>query len=271
MADAFDHGIERLSHELMHLHRIIAVDEVRRVAVAAKQRFELVTGNAGKHGGACYLVAVQMQDRQDRAVMHRIEKFVRMPAGGEWTGFRLAIAHDASDQEVGIVEGGTIGERQAIAEFTAFIDGARSLRRNMTRNATGKRKLREQFFHPRFVLRDVRIELGVTTFEIGVGHETRAAVPGACDVQYVQVMLVYDTVQMHIDEVQPRSGAPVAEESRLHVLKTQGNLEQRVIIQIDLSDREIVGCTPIRVHLLDEVERKRAVHRPIHRSVLQWV
>ena len=138
MADAFDHGIQRLSHELMHLHRIVALDEVRRVAVAAKQRFELVTGNAGKHGGACYLVAVQMQDRQDRAVVHRIEKFVGMPAGGEWTGFRLAVAHDAGDQEVGIVEGGTVGVRQAIAEFTAFIDGARGLRRHVTGNAAGK-------------------------------------------------------------------------------------------------------------------------------------
>ena len=70
--------------------------------------------------------------------MHRIEIFVRMPAGGEWTGFRLAVAHHACDQEVGIVEGGTVGVRQAIAEFTAFIDGAGGLRRNVTGNAAGK-------------------------------------------------------------------------------------------------------------------------------------
>ena len=95
--------------------------------------------------------------------------------------------------------------------------------------------------------------------------------PGAGDIHHVQVMLVDNAVQMDIDEVQPRRGTPVAEQSWLDVLKTQGNFEQRIIIQIDLANREIVGCTPIGVHLLDEVERKRAVHRPIHRSVLQGV
>ena len=37
-----------------------------------------------------------------------------------------------------------------------------------------------------------------------VGHEARATMPGAGDIQHVQVILVDDTVQMDIDEVQPR-------------------------------------------------------------------
>src|SRR5579871_5409580 len=40
-SDIADHCLERRGHELMHLLWIIALDEVRRIAVAAKQMVEL--------------------------------------------------------------------------------------------------------------------------------------------------------------------------------------------------------------------------------------
>ena len=84
--------------------RVIALDEIRRVAVAAKKRFQLVAGNAGQHRGAGDLVAVQMQDGQHRAVVHRVEKLVRVPACGKRAGFRFTIADDARYEQVGVVE-----------------------------------------------------------------------------------------------------------------------------------------------------------------------
>jgi hypothetical protein len=45
-----------------------------------------------------------MQNRQHRAVGHWIEEFVGMPCGGQRSGFRLAIADDAGDDEIGVVE-----------------------------------------------------------------------------------------------------------------------------------------------------------------------
>ena len=136
----------------------------------------------------------------------------------------------------------------------------------MTGDATGKGKLGEQFFHPLFVLRNVWVQLAVGALQIGIGDQARTAMPRTSDIDHVQVMLVDDTVQMDVDEVQPRSGAPVTEQARLHMLKRQVNPEQWVVVQIDLPNREIVGCTPIGVHICDEFRRQGFVHRPIPRS-----
>src|SRR5258706_12871182 len=75
--------IECRGHQLMHLLRIVAFNEIRRVAVAAEKRFELVTGNSRQDRGTGNLVAIQVQDRQYRAVTHWVEKLVRVPTGSE--------------------------------------------------------------------------------------------------------------------------------------------------------------------------------------------
>jgi hypothetical protein len=59
---------------------LVALDEVRRPAVAAQQLFQFLAGDAGEDGRVGNLVAVEMQDRQHRAVGGRIEKLVGMPA-----------------------------------------------------------------------------------------------------------------------------------------------------------------------------------------------
>src|SRR5262249_21333689 len=50
---------------------------------------------------------------------------------------------------------------------------------------------------------------------------------------------------------EPRRGPPVPEQPGLHVLLGQGLLEQRIVVEIDLADRQVVGCSPIGV---DEIE-----------------
>jgi len=45
-----------------------------------------------------------MQDRQNCAVGGRIEELVGMPGRGQRAGLGFAIAHDAGDDETGIVE-----------------------------------------------------------------------------------------------------------------------------------------------------------------------
>ena len=45
-----------------------------------------------------------------------------MPAGGERPRFRLAVADDAGDDQVGVVERGPVGVAQGVAEFAAFVD-----------------------------------------------------------------------------------------------------------------------------------------------------
>ena len=66
-----------------------------------------------------------MQDRQHRAVGARVEELVRVPAGGERPGLGLAVADDAGDEQVGVVEGGAVGVGERVAELAALVDRAR--------------------------------------------------------------------------------------------------------------------------------------------------
>ena len=71
--------------------------------------------------------------------------------------------------------------------------------------------------------------------------------PGAGDVDHVQVVLLDQPIQMDIDEVQARRRSPVAQQARLDVLLREGLLEQRIVVEIDLADREVVGRSPVGV------------------------
>ena len=94
----------------------------------------------------------------------------------------------------------------------------------------------------------VGIDLAVGAFEIGVGDERRSAVSGPGDVEHRQVVLPDDPIQVDVDEVETRRRAPVAEQPRLDVLARQRLLQQRIVVQIDLADRQIVGRPPVGVH-----------------------
>ena len=109
-----DDAIERGRHELVHRVRIAAFDEVRLVAVATEQMIELFVADAREHAGVRDLVAIQMQDRQHHAIGQRIQELVGMPARGKRPGFRFAIADDAGDDQVRIVESCTERVRQRI-------------------------------------------------------------------------------------------------------------------------------------------------------------
>jgi hypothetical protein len=70
---------------------------------------------------------------------------------------------------------------------------------------------------------------------------------GTGDVDHAEVVLFDDPVQVNVDEVQTRCRSPVAEEPRLDVLLRERALEQRVVIEINLADRQVVGSPPIRI------------------------
>ena len=96
----------------MHDDRIIALDKMRVVPIAAHQFGELLAADACQHRRVGDLETVQMQDRQHHAITCRIQEFIRVPTGRERSGFSFAIANYASDDQVGIVKRGTIGVRQ---------------------------------------------------------------------------------------------------------------------------------------------------------------
>ena len=130
----------------------------------------------------------------------------------------------------------------------------------MARNAAGERELGEEALHALFVGGDVRIDLAVGPLEVGVRDQARPAMPGAGDVDHVEVVLLDQPVQVDVDEVQTWRRSPMAEQPRLDVLLCQGLLEQRVVVEIDLTDRQVVGGPPIRIHQSPFFVRQRVCH-----------
>ncbi len=246
--------------QLVHRRRIVAFDEIGRVAVAAEQFVELFVADPRQDGRTGDLVAVQVQDRQHDAVVDGVEELVRVPTCGQRPRLRLAVADDAGDEQIGIVEGGAVGVRDRIAQFAPFVDRAGRLRGDVAGDAAGKRKLREQPLHPLLVLRNLRIQLAIGSFEIGVGHEPRSSVAGSGDVDRVEIVLLDRAVQVDVEKVQSRRGAPVAQQPRLDVFVPQRLFQQRIVVQIDLADRQVVGRPPVGVHFSQQVGRKRLIH-----------
>ena len=71
-----------------------------RVPVALEQRGQLLVADAVEDRRVGDLVAVEGEDRDDRPVDRRVEELVRVPARGQRSGLRLAVADDAEDDEV---------------------------------------------------------------------------------------------------------------------------------------------------------------------------
>src|SRR6267378_1071950 len=127
----------------------------------------------------------------------------------------------------------------------------------MARNASRERELRDEPLHALLIGRDVRIHPSVSSFEIGVRDQAWPAMSWAGDINHVQVVLLDEPVQMNIDEVQSWCGSPMAEKPRLDMVLCQRLLEQRVVEEIDLSDRQVVGGPPIRIHQSSFLVRQR--------------
>ncbi len=195
------------------------------------------------------LVAVEVEDGQNRAVCGWIEELVRVPACSQGAGLGLAIAHHAGHDQVRIVKGRAVGMNQRVAQFAAFVDRAGSLRGHVAGNPIGPTELPEEPLDAVLVLLDVRIDLGVGALKVSVRHNPRTAVPWADDEQHVQVALADQAIPVHIEKVEPRRGAPVAQQARLHVVQGERALQQRIVLEVDLADRKIVGGSPVGVHL----------------------
>src|SRR5208282_580755 len=126
-----------------------------------------------------------------------------MPSRGQRSGFRLAIADDADDDEIGIVEHRPKRMAERVPQLATLVDRPWALRRCVAGNPSGKRKLNEELPQPGLILANVWINLAVSAFEVSVAHDDRAAVPGAGDVNHVEVVFLDDPVQVRVNEVLP--------------------------------------------------------------------
>ena len=205
----------------MHLHGIGALDKIGLPPAALEEALNFLVGDAGKYRGVADLKAVEVEDRQNRAIACGIQKLVAVPSGCQRAGFRLAVTHHAGRNQVRIVEHGAKGMGQGIAQLAAFIDGTGGLRGNVAGNATGEGELLEQPLHTLNVPADVGVNLTVGALQICLSHHGIAAVTGAGEVDHVQVVLFNDAVEVGIDEVLTGNRAPVAHDLPLDMLRLQ--------------------------------------------------
>ncbi len=245
--DLGDDGVHDGGEALMDPLGIVPGNVERLVAVAAHQLVELGLRDAREHGRLSDLVAVQVEDRQHRAVTDRIEELVRVPARRQRAGLGLPVPDDRADQQVRIVERGAEGMGEGVAEFPALVDRAGDLRRHVAGDAAGEGELAEQPAQPGGVPGDGGIDLGVRALQVGVRDDAGATVTRADDVDRVQVVRPDHAVHVRVDQVESRCGAPVAEQTGLDVLGPQGLPQQGVVEQVDLTDRQVVRRAPVGV------------------------
>ena len=81
--------------------------------------------------------------------------------------------------------------------------------------------------------------------------------PGAADINHVEVVFLDDPVQVRVNEVLPGGRAPVSQQHVLHVRELQRPLQQRIVVEIDLANRQIVGGAPVGIQLAEQFRRER--------------
>jgi hypothetical protein len=245
--DGVHDDVEGACHPGMHLRWIVALDEMRIPPVAAQQLRELAPWDACEHRRVRNLVAVQVQDRQHRAVGGRIEEHVRVPGSSERTGLGFAIADHACRDQVGVVEHGAEGVTQRVAQLAALVDAAGRFRCDVAGDAAGERELPEERREPGPILRDRGIDLAVGPFQIHVGHDSWPAMPRARQINHVEVQCRDHPIEVCVDEVLARRRAPVSEQPWFDVRRLQWFRQQGIVEQIDLTDRQVVRGTPVGV------------------------
>ena len=207
--------------------------------------------HAGEDGGIGDFEAVEVQNGQHGTIGDGVHEFIAVPRGRQRAGLRLTIAHHAGGNEVRIIRHGTEGVGQRIAQLTALMDGAGSLRRYMTGDAAGEGEPLEELLHAVLVPGDVGIDLRIAAIQPVLRHHGVAAVAGAGEVDHVQIVPLDDPVKVRINKVLARAGAPVAYDSLLQIGGGQGTLQQRVVQQIELAGGQIIGGAPIGIDLLE--------------------
>src|SRR5271166_1228394 len=87
-----------------------------------------------------------------------LREFVAMPAGGQGTGLRFAVAHHHEGYQVRMVVDRPISVRDTVAQFAALVDTARRFRRGMAADAAREGKLLEEALQSHGVFALVRID-----------------------------------------------------------------------------------------------------------------
>ena len=201
--------VHRLPHGRVNLRRVAAAHDTNLVAVAGEQVSQGLVAHAPKQGGAGEFVAIDVQNRQHRPRRSRVEVIIGMPGSSQRTGFGFAIANDAGHQQVGVVEGGSIGMGEAIAQFAPLLNLTGCAGYEVTRQTEGPRKRPDQVAYTRHARLVLRVEFTQSTFQKQVGKVGGCAVTRPRHQQNAGIGILHKPVQVGINQVQARRGSPM--------------------------------------------------------------
>ena len=121
----------------------------------------------------------------------------------------------------------------------------------MTGNAAREGELPEKLAQTILVGTDGRIDFAIGALEPCVGDDTWCAMTRPGDEERIEAARLDDTIEVHIEEVKPGGRTPVSKQPRLDVIHLERFAEQRIIEQINLSNREVIGGAPPSVDQAD--------------------
>ena len=102
-------------------------------------------------------------------------------------------------------------------------------------------------------------------------HQPWSAMPRTDDVDHVKIVLHDQPIEVDVQEIEPGGGSPMAQQAGLDVLQRQRLLEQRIVAEIDLPDRQIVRGMPVAVHLGQKLGRQGVGHAYLQRIAAKLV
>src|SRR5207248_2247282 len=110
-----------------------------------------------------------------------------MPGTGRRTGLRLAVAHDARDDQIGVVESGAERRGERVAELTALVDRARNNGSEVAGEAAGPREVVNQPGQPLAVARELGLDVLQAAVDPKIREIRRRAVTRTGDQQDARV------------------------------------------------------------------------------------
>ena len=159
--DLTDRRVENGRHLLVHGHGVAALHKVGLPAAAKEEALHLLMAHAGEDGGVGDLEAVEVQNGQHRTVGNGVDELVAVPRGGQRAGFRLAVAHHAGGDQIGVIRHRAEGVGQGVAQLTALVDRAGGLRCYVAGNTAGEGEALKELLHSLLIPGDIGIHLRV--------------------------------------------------------------------------------------------------------------
>src|SRR5262249_8313725 len=155
------------------------------VAVGLQQSRDLIVAGATEHRRAADLVAIEVEDRQHRAVAGRVEEARALPGAGQRAALSLAGANHRGDDQGPIVACRSERMGQHIAQLSALVDRPRSLHADVAWDPARRGETAAQAAQPTEVLADVGVDLAVGPLEVGKTDQSRTAMTRTREVDHV--------------------------------------------------------------------------------------